>query len=101
MQNYSYSEITPEILALSKLSKEHGQIDPALYSKNEVKRGLRDANGKGVLTGLTDISEIISYTIEDNDMIPCDGRLYYRGYKIQDLVNGFEKENRFGFEEVA
>lgn len=101
MQNYSYSEITPEILALSKLSKEHGQIDPALYSKYEVKRGLRDANGKGVLTGLTDISEIISYTIEDNDMIPCDGRLYYRGYKIQDLVNGFEKENRFGFEEVA
>lgn len=101
MHNYSYSEITPELLALSKLSKEHGQIDPALYSKYEVKRGLRDLNGKGVLAGLTDISEIISYTIEDSDMIPCDGRLYYRGYKIQDLVNGFEKENRFGFEEVA
>ena len=102
MQNInSYSEITPELLALSKLSREHGQIDPALYTKYEVKRGLRDLNGKGVLAGLTDISEIISYTIEDSDMIPCDGRLYYRGYKIQDLVSGFEKDNRFGFEEIA
>ena len=102
MQNYnSYSEITPELLALSKLSREHGQIDPALYTKYEVKRGLRDLNGKGVLAGLTDISEITSYIIEDSDMIPCDGRLYYRGYKIQDLVTGFEKENRYGFEEVA
>ena len=102
MQNYnSYSEITPELLALSKLSKENSQIDPSLYTKYEVKRGLRDLNGKGVLAGLTDISEITSYIIEDSDMIPCDGRLYYRGYKIQDLVNGFEKENRFGFEEVA
>ena len=102
MQNInSYSEITPELLALSKLSKEHGQIDPALYSKYEVKRGLRDLNGKGVLAGLTDISEITSYIIEDSDMIPCDGRLYYRGYKIQDLVAGFEKENRYGFEEIA
>lgn len=102
MQNInSYSEITPELLALSKLSREHGQIDPALYTKYEVKRGLRDLNGKGVLAGLTDISEITSYIIEDSDMIPCDGRLYYRGYKIQDLVKGFEKDNRFGFEEVA
>ena len=102
MQNInSYSEITPELLALSKLSKEHGQIDPVLYSKYEVKRGLRDLNGKGVLAGLTDISEITSYIIEDSDMIPCDGRLYYRGYKIQDLVAGFEKENRYGFEEIA
>ncbi len=102
MQNInSYSEITPELLALSKLSKEHGQIDPALYTKYDVKRGLRDLNGKGVLAGLTDISEITSYIIEDSDMIPCDGKLYYRGYKIQDLVKGFEKDNRFGFEEVA
>ena len=102
MQNInSFSEITPELLALSKLSKEHGQIDPALYTKYDVKRGLRDLSGKGVLAGLTDISEITSYIIEDSDMIPCDGKLYYRGYKIQDLVKGFEKEDRFGFEEIA
>ena len=102
MQNInSFSEITPELLALSKLSKEHGQIDPALYTKYDVKRGLRDLSGNGVLAGLTDISEITSYIIEDSDMIPCDGKLYYRGYKIQDLVKGFEKEDRFGFEEIA
>ena len=102
MQNInSFSEITPELLALSKLSREHGQIDPALYTKYDVKRGLRDLSGKGVLAGLTDISEITSYIIEDSDMIPCDGKLYYRGYKIQELVKGFEKDNRFGFEEVA
>lgn len=102
MQNInSFSEITPELLALSKLSKEHGQIDSALYTKYDVKRGLRDLSGKGVLAGLTDISEITSYIIEDSDMIPCDGKLYYRGYKIQDLVKGFERDNRFGFEEVA
>ena len=87
MQNInSFSEITPELLALSNLSKEHGQIDPALYTKYDVKRGLRDLSGKGDLAGLTDISEITSYIIEDSDMIPCDGKLYYRGYKIQDLV---------------
>lgn len=100
-QNYSYSEITPELLQLSKLSRQNSLIDPELYSKYEVKRGLRDLNGKGVLAGLTEISEIISYTIEDSEMIPCDGRLYYRGYKIQDLVKGFESGNRFGFEEIA
>lgn len=100
-QNYSYSEITPELLQLSKLSRQNSLIDPELYTKYEVKRGLRDLNGKGVLAGLTEISEIISYTIEDSEMIPCDGRLYYRGYKIQDLVKGFETGNRFGFEEVA
>ena len=101
MHNYNYSEITPELLKLSKLSRQNSQIDPSLYGKYEVKRGLRDLNGKGVLAGLTDISEITSYIIEDSDMVPCDGRLYYRGYKIQDLVQGFEKENRFGFEEIA
>lgn len=101
MHNYSYSEITPELLELSRLSRENSMIDPALYTKYEVKRGLRDLNGKGVLAGLTDISEITSYTIEDSDMIPCEGRLYYRGYKIQDLVQGFESEHRFGFEEIA
>ncbi len=102
MQNYnSYTEITPELLALSKSVKETSHIDPALYTKYDVKRGLRDLSGKGVLAGLTEISEITSYIVEDSDMIPCDGRLYYRGYKIQELVKGFEKDNRFGFEEIA
>ena len=67
----------------------HGMIDNELYAKYEVKRGLRDISGKGVLVGLTEISEIISYVIEDGDLVPCEGKLYYRGINIQKLVDGF------------
>ena len=97
----TYSEITPEILNLAKRCANIDRIDEELYRKYEVKRGLRDISGKGVLAGLTDISEIISYTIEDNDMIPCEGRLFYRGYNIQDLVGGLIRDKRFGYEEIA
>ena len=97
----TYSEITPEILNLAKRCASIDRIDEELYRKYEVKRGLRDISGKGVLAGLTDISEIISYTIEDNDMIPCEGRLFYRGYNIQDLVGGLIRDKRFGYEEIA
>jgi citrate synthase len=85
----------------SKLLKERDVIDNELYSKYEVKRGLRDVSGKGVLVGLTEISEIVSYIIEDGDMIPCEGKLYYRGINIEKIVQGFLDENRFGFEEVC
>ncbi|MDR0495276.1 MAG: citrate synthase, partial [Treponema sp.] len=68
---------------------EKGMIDNELYLKYEVKRGLRDVSGKGVLVGLTDISEITSYIIEDGDMIPCEGKLYYRGISIEKIVQGF------------
>ena len=96
-----YSKITPEILELANKCTENSYIDPELYSKYEVKRGLRDINGKGVLTGLTEIAEVKSYTIEDSEMIPCEGKLYYRGYDIEELVQGFVKDNRFGFEETT
>jgi citrate synthase len=76
-------------------------IDPELYAKYEVKRGLRDISGKGVLAGLTEISEVLAYVIEDNDLVPCEGRLYYRGINIDDIVQGFISENRFGFEETC
>ncbi len=99
--HYSFSKVTPQIEELSKLCIKNGNIDPELYTKYEVKRGLRDINGKGVLAGLTEISEIVSYIVEDNDMIPCDGRLYYRGYNINDLVDGFISDRRFGFEEIT
>ena len=85
----------------SKLMTEHGMIENDLYLKYEVKRGLRDISGKGVLVGLTEISEITSYVIEDGDLIPCEGKLYYRGINIENLVDGFLKEKRFGFEEAA
>lgn len=96
-----YSDLSPEIMNLSRLARDTSAINPELYTKYEVKRGLRDINGKGVLAGLTDISAITAYTIEDNEMIPCEGKLYYRGIDIHELVNGFVSEKRFGFEEIS
>lgn len=101
MADNQFTKITPEILALSNLCLENNFIDPSLYSKYEVKRGLRDINGKGVLTGLTEIAEVKSYTIDDGEIVPCEGKLYYRGIDIEDIVAGFIKEKRFGFEEVT
>ena len=97
----SYSTITPEITNLSKLCLENSSIDPSLYGKYDVKRGLRDINGKGVLTGLTEIAEVRSYITVDSEMIPCEGKLFYRGLDIEDIVNGFVSEKRFGFEETT
>lgn len=94
-------EMNPAVYDLAELCLKNGKIDPELYNKYEVKRGLRDINGRGVLTGLTEIAEIRSYIIQDSDMIPCEGKLFYRGVDIEDLVAGFIKEKRFGFEESA
>ena len=97
-----YTEITPEIIKLSKLCVTNGAIDSALYQKYDVKRGLRDLNGKGVLTGLTEISEIVaSVENENGESIPSDGELFYRGVNVKDLVKGFVDGNRFGFEETT
>ena len=101
MAENRFTEITPEIQALAELCKENGSINPELYTKYEVKRGLRDINGKGVLAGLTEISEVRSYTIVDSEMIPCEGKLFYRGVDIDEIVSGFIREKRFGFEEVT
>lgn len=94
-------EITPEILELANQCKGCTSINPELYSKYDVKRGLRDINGKGVVAGLTHISDIISKKEVDGKSVPCDGELYYRGYNINDIVNGFTKEKRLGYEEVT
>lgn len=96
-----FSQVTPKILELSEICMKNSVINPELYGKYDVKRGLRDISGRGVLTGLTDISEIQSYIMEEEDMIPCDGQLFYRGINIQEIVSGFIKEKRFGFEETA
>lgn len=101
MGSRKYSTITPEIFELSKLCVENDKIDPNLFDKHKVNRGLRDQSGKGVLTGLTEISTSY-YAKEINGvMTPCDGELYYRGIDINDLVNGFLDEERFGFEEAV
>ncbi|MCI8441816.1 MAG: citrate/2-methylcitrate synthase [Provencibacterium sp.] len=100
MANHLY-EVTPEILRLSGLCEKNGLIDAELYNRYDVKRGLRDLNGKGVLTGLTEISEVRSKKMVDGQEVPCRGKLYYRGYDIEELVGGFIREKRFGFEEAA
>ncbi len=101
MSENKFSRITPEILKFTNLCYKNSTIDPGLYNKYEVKRGLRDINGKGVLTGLTEIAEVKSYIIEDSEMVPCEGKLFYRGYDVEEIVKGFIEEDRFGFEETT
>ena len=101
MQINTYSEITPEILNLAKMSERTSQINSELYKKYDVKRGLRDISGQGVLAGLTEIGEIHAYDMVDGKLIPCEGKLFYRGMDIEELVKGFVSEKRFGFEEAT
>lgn len=85
---------------LSNITLKKGAIDPEFYNKFEVKRGLRDSDGRGVLVGLTEIGEVHSYILDEGEMVPVPGRLIYRGYDITDLAKGFLEDNRFGFEET-
>lgn len=96
-----YSDITPEINVLARKLTDNSVIDTSLYTKYDVKRGLRDLDGKGVLTGLTDISTINQNKLVDGKLVPCDGELFYRGYNVNDIINGISEDNRFGFEEVV
>ena len=95
------SNITPQIRSLTELCLKNSAIDPSLYKKYDVKRGLRDISGRGVLTGLTEIGEVRSYIVKDGKTVPCEGKLFYRGIDIEDIVQGFIEEKRFGFEEVT
>ena len=81
--------------------RDNCEIEKELYEELGVKRGLRDMDGVGVLAGLTNISNIQSSKIVDGKKVPCEGRLFYRGYDIKDLVGGFLSGNRYGFEEIA
>ena len=101
MEHNTFSEITPEIIRLAGMSEQAGIIDTDLFTKYDVKRGLRDLNGKGVLAGLTNISDVRASKIVDGVQVPTHGRLFYRGYDVKDLVAGFSDENRFGFEEIT
>ena len=94
-------EVTPEISHFAELCEKNNAIDKELYTKYEVKRGLRDLNGKGVLAGLTNISDVCAKKIVNGEEVPCAGNLYYRGYNIKDLVQGFLKDKHYGFEEIA
>ena len=94
-------EITPEILYLADMCEKSNAIDRELYVQHNVKRGLRDLDGRGVLAGLTNISDVCASREENGVRIPIPGNLYYRGYNIKDLVNGFLDDGHFGFEEIA
>lgn len=98
----NYSEITPYIEELAQLSRSNNHITPELYTKHNVFRGLRDMNGNGVVTGLTEISRIKAKDRDaDGNEITCDGQLYYRGINVRDIVAGFRRDKRFGFEEIT
>lgn len=90
------------IYKLSDEVKDACKIDNSLFSKYGVKRGLRNEDGSGVLVGLTNIGNVVGYERDDSGrLIPTEGRLYYRGYELNDLVSPLLAEKRFGFEEVA
>ncbi|MFI3207113.1 MAG: citrate/2-methylcitrate synthase [Clostridia bacterium] len=97
----NYSEITPEIKELSKMCIKNSGIDLSFYTKYDVKRGLRDINGNGVLAGLTNISEIVSSKTINGEKQACEGELYYRGYNIRDIINHASQRKSFGFETVT
>ncbi len=79
---------------------DSGKIDQNLYEEYDVKRGLRDSNGRGVLTGLTEVSDVMGFKVQDGVRLPIPGELYFQGYEVQDLVDGF-RNNKYGFEETT
>ena len=95
------TKVTPEIEKLTDICRDNTSLDLSLYAKYDVKRGLRDINGKGVLAGLTQVSNIQATKMVDGKEVPCAGKLSYRGYDIKDLTKGFIQDDRYGFEEVA
>ncbi len=105
-----FTSTMPKIKKWSVLAEESTLIDDTFYERYDVKRGLRDINGRGVLAGLTDISDVVAFEEnadgtfkhdENGKRIPAQGKLRYRGIDIDDIVKGFVAENRYGFEEVA
>lgn len=96
-----FFENSPRIMDLARKCEENNAIDKELYTQYEVKRGLRDLNGKGVLAGLTNISDVCAKKVVNGEEVPCAGSLYYRGYNIKDIVKGFLDAKHPGFEETA
>jgi citrate synthase len=86
---------------LSVLAEHSNKIEPEFYTKFNVKKGLRNSDGSGVLVGLTEIGEVHGYIIDEGEKKPDEGRLIYRGINVNDIVQGFQQDGRFGFEEVC
>ena len=104
LNNKEMMELKPELNSqfeqLVTFCKTSGEIDSNLYIEYDVKRGLRDSNGKGVLTGLTEISDVVAFDTLDGERVPCDGRLYFQGYNVYDLIKKGD-HRRFAFEEAT
>ena len=111
VNNQEMMQLLPELDSqyeeLVQYCKKSGTIDQSLYMEYDVKRGLRDSNGKGVLTGLTEISDVVAFDIIDGEPVPCDGRLYFQGQNVNNLVRKahnrrflFERQRIFCFSEV-
>ncbi|MDD3428672.1 MAG: citrate/2-methylcitrate synthase [Oscillospiraceae bacterium] len=98
--HYSFSQITPDLHQYSAISLKHNKICADLFEQYNVKQGLRDKNGKGVLTGLTNISEVYAKKVVDGVEEPCAGELYYRGVDVHDIIDGCFADKRFAFEET-
>ena len=94
-------DLERKISSLADKCSTNGLIDPELFVQHKVNKGLRDLNGKGVLTGLTNISDVIAKKVINGEEIPCEGQLYYRGYNINSLCGDFFESDRFGFEEIT
>ncbi len=101
MDNLKVIDESKEIDRLAGLAESCNLLSPELFDRYQVKRGLRHADGRGVLVGLTEIGEVHSYIVDENDMIPVPGKLMYRGIEINDIVNGYLEDDRFGFEETC
>ena len=101
MRNSKKEQLEAYTTQYGDICEKNNCIEIELYEKYGVKRGLRDKNGEGVLSGLTNISLIKSQEIVDGKRVPCEGQLLYRGYDVIDLVKGFEHSSRYGFEEIA
>ncbi len=105
MSKYEMMELAPELTEqfeeLVKICRESGQVDQGLYQKYDVKRGLRDSNGKGVLTGLTEVSDVVAVRVDENgSSYPIDGELYFQGVNVNDLIDG-NSAKKFMFEEAT
>ena len=99
--NMEFEQKDQLIEKLADVAKVKSHINKDLYTKYNVKRGIRNNDGTGVLVGLTEVGEVMSYIVDDADRIPVEGKLFYQGYGVKDLVNGFFSEGRYGYEETA
>ncbi|MCI8478912.1 MAG: citrate/2-methylcitrate synthase [Oscillospiraceae bacterium] len=99
--NPNYFDLTPEMERMAEQSRQTSAIASEDYLTYDVKRGLRDLNGKGVVAGLTNVSDIVAKRIVDGREVPCEGQLYYRGINVEDLVHGALSEKRFAFAETV